>query len=255
MTPLATVLRNARRVVAFTGAGVSTESGIPDFRSPGGIWTRYDPMDFTFGKYVDSATVRANSWAMRREFFATPVVPNEGHWALARLEAVGRSPGVITQNIDGLHQDAGSQEVVEVHGTAREVMCIGRQPVAGTPDGCGWTAPYTWAFERLDAGEVDPMCPRCRGLVKSATVSFEQVLSQRTMLRAYALAQHCDVLLAIGSSLRVYPAADLPVLAMQAGADLVIVNDEPTPFDSLATLVVRGRAAEVLGSAVTAALA
>ena len=122
--------RTPRRVVAFTGAGISTESGIPDFRSPGGIWTRYDPADFTFSRYVESARVRELSWQMRREFLAEGYAPNPGHLALARLEQAGRSPGVITQNIDGLHQEAGSRTVVEVHGTAREVMCIGHAPAA-----------------------------------------------------------------------------------------------------------------------------
>lgn len=254
MEELVTLLRSAGSVVAFTGAGVSTESGIPDFRSPGGVWTRYDPADFTFKRYVASATVRANAWAMRREFFAAPVVPNPAHVALARLEVAGRSPGLITQNIDGLHQDAGSSRVVEVHGTAREVMCIGYDPRNGTPEGCGWRAPHTWAFDQLDAGDPDPSCPMCSGLVKSATVSFGQVLFPRQIDAAYDLATSTDLVLAVGSSLQVYPAADLPLVAVRNGAQLVIVNDEPTPLDDLAALVVRGRAAEVLAPAVERAL-
>ena len=254
MDDLVSVLRGASRVVAFTGAGVSTESGIPDFRSPGGVWTRYDPMDFTFDRYVGSAEVRANAWAMRRELFAHDVRPNAAHEALAHLERDGRSPGVVTQNIDGLHQAAGSTNVVEVHGTAREVMCIGWGPRGGVPEGCGWRAPYTWALERVDAGDPDPMCPQCAGLVKSATVSFGQVLDTRAVDAAYQLATGADVLLTVGSSLQVYPAADLPVAAVRAGAELVIVNDEETPLDELAALVVRGRAAEVLGPAVEKAL-
>ena len=247
---LADLLRASGRVVAFTGAGISTESGIPDFRSPGGVWTRYDPRNFTFDRYVDSADVRASSWAMRRELFAKAVEPNPAHRALARLETAGRVAGVITQNIDGLHQLAGSRTVVEVHGTAREVLCIGGAPRAGTPDGCGFRAPYTWPFALIDAGEPDPHCPECGGLVKSATVSFGQTLLPGVIEDALALACSADLLLAIGSSLQVYPAADLPVAAVQAGASLAIVNDEPTPLDMLADVVVRGRAAEVLGSAV-----
>lgn len=250
---LTSLLRDATRIVAFTGAGISTESGIPDFRSPGGVWTRYDPMDFTFERYVSLSEVRARSWAMRREFFAASVAPNAAHLALARLESAGRSPGVITQNIDGLHQDAGSRNVVEVHGTAREVMCIGHSFVGGTPAGCGWRAPYAWAASAVDAGDSDPLCPLCGGLVKSATVSFGQAMFPRAVVAAYALASSADVLLAVGSSLQVYPAADLPVVAVRAGASLVIVNDEETPLDELASLVVRGRAAEVLGPAVAAA--
>jgi NAD-dependent deacetylase len=254
VSDLEQLLGHASRIVAFTGAGISTESGIPDFRSPGGVWTKYDPMDFTFGRYVGSADVRANSWAMRREFLNHQAEPNPAHRALARLEAAGRSPGVITQNIDGLHQEAGSRNVVEVHGTAREVMCIGKHPAAGVPAGCGWSAPSEWAFERVDAGEPDPRCPKCAGLVKSSTVSFEQVLFADVVEAAYALAEQADVLLAIGSSLQVYPAADLPAVAARAGAQVVIVNDEPTPLDMLATLVVHGKAGEVLPPAVDAVL-
>ena len=250
MTELADLLADARRVTTFTGAGVSTESGIPDFRSPGGVWTRYDPRDFTFERYVESAEVRASSWAMRREFFAKEVQPNPAHRAIARLEATGRGRGVVTQNIDGLHQLAGSTEVVEIHGTAREVMCIGHSPRHGVPDGCGFTAPYTWAFERLDAGDPDPSCPMCGGLVKSSTVSFGQVLLPGVVERANELVTTADLMLAVGSSLQVWPAAELPVSAVRAGVPLVIVNDEATPLDDLATLVVRGRAGEVLPGSV-----
>lgn len=250
MTELADLLAVAHRVTTFTGAGVSTESGIPDFRSPGGVWTRYDPRDFTFERYVDSAEVRASSWAMRREFFAKEVQPNPAHRAIARLEATGRGHGVVTQNIDGLHQLAGSTEVVEIHGTAREVMCIGHSPRHGVPDGCGFTAPYTWAFERLDAGDPDPACPMCGGLVKSSTVSFGQVLLPGVVERANELVTTADLMLAVGSSLQVWPAAELPVSAVRAGVPLVIVNDEATPLDDLATLVVRGRAGEVLPGSV-----
>lgn len=250
VTDLPGLLADAHRVLAFTGAGISTDSGIPDFRSPGGVWTRYDPADFTFGRFVASARVREKSWAMRRELLAGTPQPNEGHRALARLEQAGRSLGVVTQNIDGLHQLAGSRHVVEIHGTAREVMCIGPAPRDGTPDGCGFRAPVAWAFELVDAGDPDPHCPRCGGLVKSATVSFEQVLVPDVVEEATALAGACDLMLAVGSSLQVYPAAQLPSVAVHNGARLVIVNDEPTPYDELADLVVRGRAGEVLKAAV-----
>jgi NAD-dependent deacetylase len=254
LSELSDLLAAGRRVTAFTGAGVSTESGIPDFRSPGGVWTRYDPRDFTFERYVESAEVRASSWAMRREFFARDVRPNGAHRAIARIEAAGRGHGVVTQNIDGLHQLAGSTDVVEIHGTAREVACIGHAPRHGLPAGCGFTAPHSWAFERLDAGDPDPSCPECGGLVKSATVSFGQVLLPGVVERATELATTADLMLAVGSSLQVWPAAELPVDAVRAGVPLVIVNDEPTPLDDLATLVVRGRAGEVLPAAVESAL-
>jgi NAD-dependent deacetylase len=249
------LLRQSRRVVAFTGAGMSTESGIPDFRSPGGVWTRYNPLDLTFSRYVESAEVRAMAWAMRREFFAHAAQPNAAHLAVARLEGAGRSAGVVTQNIDGLHQLAGSTNVVEVHGTAREVMCIGHAPQQGTPEGCGFTAPYTWAFEQVDAGDPDPSCPSCGGLVKSATVSFEQMLFPDVVDRAYDLVASADLMLTVGSSLQVYPAADLPMEAVRCAVPLVIVNDEETPLDGYATVVVRGRAGDVLPRAVDAALA
>lgn len=252
MNELGDLLARSRRITTFTGAGVSTESGIPDFRSPGGVWTRYDPRDFTFDRYVASAEVRAGSWAMRREFFAKTVQPNPAHRAIARLEELGRGHGVITQNIDGLHQLAGSSSVIEVHGTAREVTCIGRAPRHGMPDGCGFTAPYTWAFERLDAGDPDPSCPSCGGIVKSATISFGQVLPEGVVEEAARLVETADLLLTVGSSLQVWPAADLPVLAVRSGVPLVIVNDEPTPLDDLAALVVPGKAGEVLPAAVDA---
>ena len=251
---LSEALADAGSVVAFTGAGVSTESGIPDFRSPGGVWSRYDPRDFTFDRYVESADVRQRSWQMRREFFAARPEPNPAHEALARLEHDGPLEAVITQNIDGLHQAAGSETVIELHGTAREVMCIGQQPRGGVPNGCGFRAPTTWAFDRLDEGEDDPRCPECDGIVKSATVSFGQALFPDTVDRAVDLATSCDLFLTIGSSLQVYPAAGLPEAAKQAGASLVIVNDEPTPFDGMADIVVRGRAGETLPAAVEAAL-
>jgi NAD-dependent deacetylase len=251
---LTALLDEATRVLAFTGAGISTESGIPDFRSPGGVWTRYDPAKLTFGRYVESAQVREQSWEMRREMLGGGHRPNAGHLALARLESAGRSLGVVTQNIDGLHQDAGSRRVVELHGTAREVMCIGHAPRHGVPDGCGFRAPVGWAFERVDAGDRDPLCPMCGGLVKSATVSFEQVLFPGVVAQAEELASSTDLLLAVGSSLVVHPAAALPLLAVSSGARLVIVNDEPTPYDDLADLVVRGRAGAVLAPAVEAVL-
>ena len=249
---LAGLLQESARVTAFTGAGVSTESGIPDFRSPGGIWARYDPRDLTFDRYVASAEVRATSWAMRRELLAAALRPNAAHEAIARIEVAGRGHGVVTQNVDGLHQLAGSTEVVEIHGTTREVACIGHVPRHGIPRGCGWRASSTWAFERLDGGDPDPHCPTCGGLVKSATVSFGQVLPEEVVERASALVTTADLLLTVGSSLQVWPAADLPVWALRAGVPLAIVNDEPTPLDDLATVVVRGRAGEALSAAVAA---
>jgi NAD-dependent deacetylase len=249
---LAELLQDTRAGVAFTGAGISTESGIPDFRSPGGVWTRYDPRDFTFAKYVRSPEVRIRSWSMRREFWAADPQPNAAHRALAELEAEGRLAGVVTQNIDGLHQAAGSRRVVELHGTSREIMCIGRAPRGGTPDGCGFRAPTRWAFAELDAGAIDPPCPDCGGIVKSATVSFGQNLFPDALESAAALVAAADLVLAVGSSLQVHPAAGLPAAAAEAGVPLVICNDEPTPLDPLATILLRGRVGTTLPAALAA---
>jgi NAD-dependent deacetylase len=254
MTHLHELLANAHAVAVFTGAGISTESGIPDFRSPGGVWSRYDPRRFTFDRYVEDPEVRALSWTMRREFFAAGARPNPAHRAIAALEAAGRCMGVVTQNIDGLHQAAGSRNVIEIHGTACEVMCIGTSPRWGTPQGCGFRAHYQWAFDRIDAGDDDPACPECGGLVKSATVSFGQSLMPGVVEQAAQMFSGADLVVAIGSSLQVYPAAGLPADAAASGTPLVIINDEATPLDGMATLVVRGRAGEVLPPAVEAVL-
>lgn len=248
---LASVLRGGG-VVAFTGAGVSTASGIPDFRSPGGLWTRYDPTDFTFSRYVASAQTRQRAWTLRRELWARAPQPNPAHHALADLEHRGLLNAVVTQNIDGLHTDAGSQRVIEVHGTARQVMCIGTAARAGNPAGCGWRADTTWALARVEAGEPDPACPDCGGLLKSAAISFGQNVAPAVLAEAKAVTTSARTLLAVGSSLRVQPAAGLPDAAAQAGVRLVVVNREPTPADCLAEIVVHGEAGPVLSAAVAA---
>lgn len=239
-------------VVAFTGAGVSTASGIPDFRSPGGVWTRYNPKDVTFSRYVASAETRRLAWRLRRELWAAAPAPNPAHRTVAELERRGLCDAVITQNVDGLHHDAGSRRVVELHGTARRVMCIGAAPRAGTPAGCGFVAGMAWALRRVAAGEPDPACPECGGLLKSAAVSFGQNLFPGVLAEAERLAGQATTLLALGSSLRVQPAARLPTVARRAGARLAIVNREPTALDDRADVVVRGDVAEML-PAVTAA--
>lgn len=252
--PLAELMGGKRRIVAFSGAGISTESGIPDFRSPGGIWARYDPRDLTFDRYVRDPDVRRQSWAMRRDFWAADPQPNPAHRALAELEAAGRLSGVVTQNIDGLHQAAGSTMVIELHGTSREVMCLGATPQADALAGCGWTGPTRWAFAEIDSGVDDPVCPECGGIIKSATVSFGQRLFPGVIEAAIGLVGACDLLLTVGSSLQVHPAAGLPQLAARADIPVAIVNDEPTALDHLAAVVVRGLAGRVLPNAVSAAL-
>lgn len=236
----AALLAHADSVVALTGAGISTESGIPDFRGPQGIWTKDpDAVRFsTLDAYVTDPEVRRRAWQMRRDHPTWTAAPNEGHRALGRLEAAGRLRYVVTQNIDGLHQRAGNDpgRVVELHGTLHEVGCLA----------CGERGPMSDALARVAAGELDPPCRSCGGILKSATISFGQPLDPAVLDRAMRAVTECDVLLVVGTSLTVYPAAHLPGAALRAGARLVIVNEEPTPYDDDAAAVVRGPAGAVL---------
>lgn len=240
------LLDRARRGVVFTGAGASTGSGLPDFRSADGVWTRHDPRRLTFDRYVEDASVRRDSWRMRREFLDAGARPNAAHRAVARLQATGRVTTVVTQNIDGLHQAAGSTGVVELHGTAHRTECIGARPVDGTPAGCGWTASTRAVLDRIDAGEPDPMCPACGGLVKAATISFGQAMDPERVSRAVDAVRTADLVVTIGTSLQVFPAASLVPEAARGGIPVVIINAEPTAFDRLAAVVVRGRVEHVL---------
>jgi len=228
------------RIVALTGAGISTESGIPDFRGPGGVWTK-DPKAERLSNihhYMSDPEVRKLAWQARLNSPAWQAEPNAGHRALAALERDGKLHALITQNIDGLHQQAGNSaaRVIEVHGTMRDVMCMS----------CGRRGPMQPVLDRLRSGEDDPPCERCGGILKSATVSFGQPLVPEVIERAMRVAQDADLLLAIGSSLQVYPAAGLVPLAKEAGARVVIVNAAPTPFDQLADVVLREPIGRVL---------
>lgn len=234
------VLAAAERVVVLTGAGISTDSGIPDFRGPNGVWTR-DPAAekaSTLSHYVSDPEVRRAAWRNRLASPAWSAEPNAGHRALVELERQGRLHTLVTQNIDGLHQRAGSDPalVVEVHGTMRRVACLS----------CGETAPMERALERVRGGEEDPACRSCGGILKSATISFGQSLVAEDIERAFAAAEACDVLLALGTSLTVQPVSRLVPTAKQAGAAVVILNAEPTPYDGLADAVVAGSISEVL---------
>lgn len=226
---LTRLIGTARSCVAFTGAGISTESGIPDFRSPGGVWSRHKPV--MYDEFVASREARIRYWKMRAQLYGEFVAarPNDGHVALARLESLGRINAVITQNIDGLHQDAGSRRVVELHGTARIIACIR----------CGRVWPPEEIVVRLEAGEEAPDCDDCGAPLKSKTISFGQAMPMEEMAEAYRLARSTDLCLAIGSSLVVEPAASIPRLAKQAGANLVILNRTETPLDFLADLIIR----------------
>ncbi len=230
----------ARRVAVLTGAGISTDSGIPDFRGPRGVWTRNPGAErmSTYQVYVSDPEVRRRSWRARREHPAWRAEPNAAHRALAELGSAGIDVWVITQNIDGLHQKAGTaaDRVVELHGSMFGVVCVS----------CGDRSPMTAALDRVDAGEEDPGCPRCGGILKSATVMFGQRLDPGVFARAEQAARQCDLFLAIGSTLTVEPAASLCGLAAAGGAALVIVNADPTPYDGLAAEVIR----EPIGTAV-----
>lgn len=230
----------ARSVVVLTGAGISTESGIPDFRGPDGLWTR-DPRAerlSNIGYYIADVSVRREAWQRRLEHPAWGAQPNAGHFALVDLERAGHLDLLVTQNIDGLHLAAGTDpgRLVEIHGTIRDSVCLA----------CGDRRPMTETLERVRGGDHDPACLACGGILKSATVSFGQNLETRDLERAEAAASACDLFIAIGTSLTVHPVADLPRRALDAAARLVIANAEPTALDDRAHAVLRGRAGDVL---------
>jgi NAD-dependent deacetylase len=233
-------LEEARRVVALTGAGISTESGIPDFRGPQGVWTRNPEAEkqATIQHYVADPEIRKRSWRTRLESPAWEARPNSGHLALVALERRGKLDTLITQNVDGLHQAAGSSpaRVVEVHGTWREVTCLS----------CGERAPMEQALARVRAGEEDPACRTCGGILKAATISFGQGLVPEDIARAERAARSCDLMLAVGTKLSVYPVAGVVPVAREAGARVVIVNAEPTEMDALADAVLRGSIGAIL---------
>lgn len=230
----------AERIVALTGAGISTDSGIPDFRGPQGVWTRNPAAEklSTLQHYLADPEVRKAAWQGRLDSPAWTAAPNAGHLALVALERRGKLHALVTQNIDGLHQRAGNSpaRVVEVHGTLHEVACWG----------CGWRGPMRSTLDRVHAGEDDPSCERCGGILKSATISFGQALDPAVIERAMRAAEEADLLLAVGTSLQVYPVANAVPLAKQAGARVVIVNAQPTPYDDIADAVLHAPIGEVL---------
>jgi NAD-dependent deacetylase len=236
----AEILGPARRVTVLTGAGISTDSGIPDFRGPQGVWTKNPAAErtSTLTHYLHDPEVRQLSWQQRLVSPAWAALPNSGHAALVQLERQGRLVAVVTQNIDELHQRAGNDPdlVIEVHGTMRRVVCWD----------CGDEGPMETALDRVRSGESDPHCLSCGGILKSATISFGQSLDPLTVERAEAAADNCDVFLAVGSSLAVYPAAGLVPRARSAGAEVIVLNAEPTPFDPIAAAVIRGSISDVL---------
>ncbi|MGH3355164.1 MAG: SIR2 family NAD-dependent protein deacylase [Nocardioidaceae bacterium] len=236
------LLADAGRVTVLTGAGISTSSGIPDFRGPQGVWTK-DPAAqqmFTLQNYLADPQVRERAWRERRDNPAWTAQPTQGHRALVDLARTGRLRAIVTQNIDGLHQAAGSSpdSVIEIHGTLWFVSCLSCDQRTATQD----------VLRRVEAGEADPPCRRCGGILKTATISFGQALDEQVMDAAIDAARDCDVFLAVGSSLQVYPAAGLCDLAQGTGARLVVVNAEPTPYDQQADAVFRDPIDDLLPS-------
>jgi NAD-dependent deacetylase len=230
----------AERIVGLTGAGISTESGIPDFRGPQGMWTKNPGAEkmATLQYYMSDPDVRKRAWRNRAESPTWKAEPNEGHRAFVELERRGKLHTLITQNVDGLHIRAGSsaERVVEIHGNVREVVCME----------CGERAPMERALARVRAGEEDPPCRSCGGILKSATISFGQSLVAEDLERAERAALAADLMLAVGSTLGVYPAAAVVPIAKRNGARVVIVNGDPTEMDDLADAVIRGRIGEIL---------
>lgn len=234
----AELVREARNIVALTGAGISTESGIPDFRSPGSIWLENPPVSYP--DFISKPEARRRYWKTRRSLSnqVSTARPNGAHYALVELEHRQILLGIITQNFDGLHQDAGHtpERVVELHGTSREAACTL----------CGTRSSMSDLQQRLDTGEIDPQCPLCGGYLKTATILFGQIIPSDVLSRARELAENCDLFLVIGSSLQVSPAATLPRLALKNRVPLIIINLMPTPLDSYADCVLQQRAGLIL---------
>jgi NAD-dependent deacetylase len=238
------LIREAERILVFSGAGLSTESGIPDFRSPGGVWSRYDPSEFYFDRILSDERARIAYWKMSTESYQTmkDAAPNRAHLAIKALEDMGKLLAVVTQNIDRLHHKAGNSpdKIIEIHGTAFSVSCLH----------CGKAYDRDEIEDRIRSGVEAPYCDDCSGVLKPDTVSFGQAMPEDKMARAFALARECDLCMVLGSSLVVYPAASVPSVAVEAGAKLMIINRDETPFDSLADVVIHGSLSTVLGDMV-----
>jgi len=238
---LAQLILDSSRIVFLTGAGISTESGISDFRSPGGVWDRYDPNDLNFQSFLSSEESRKIYWKFHREFYLPmkQSEPNATHYGLAELEKMGKLDRIITQNVDNLHQRAGSnpEQIIELHGTACRVRCLD----------CGADYDRDEIEQRLDTGEEVPRCDHCDGLLKPATISFGQAMPEKETRESFDIARGCDLFVVLGSSLVVHPAASLPSEAVSSGAKLAIVNLTSTPYDSYAELVIHARCDEVMG--------
>ena len=236
---LCDLILQAKKIVVFTGAGVSTESGIPDFRSPGGIWDKYDPDEFTIQKFLGSAETRRKHWKMLSESsLITETKPNPAHYAITKLDRLGKLDCVITQNVDNLHQKAGVPEnkVFELHGNMKWTICLS----------CHQRFPTEELLQRIKQETDVPACPNCQGILKPDVVLFGEALPEKTLTEATRRSQNCDLLIIIGSTLVIYPAAYIPMYAKNAGAKLAIINLSDTPLDHYATLVIHGKAGEIM---------
>ncbi len=236
---VADLIVSAKRMVIFTGAGVSTESGIPDFRSPGGIWDRFDPEDFTYQRFVSHPEARRKHWQLwRGAGLTTEAKPNPAHYAIAEMDKLGKLDCVVTQNIDNLHQQAGvpNDKVFELHGNMQWTVCLS----------CGQRYSLARIKTRLDASEEIPDCESCHGILKPDIVLFGEALPVEVLEEATHRSRNCDLFIVIGSTLVVYPAAYMPIYAVESGARLVIINLSPTPMDRQATVLIRAKAGETM---------
>jgi len=239
-------LRGRSGILVFTGAGMSTESGIPDFRGPNGLWTRLDPNDFTYERYMNDRDFRVESWGRRFDSPFRGAQPNEGHIAVTRLVESDLGVGCVTQNVDGLHEAAGTPQaaLVELHGSASKLHCTR----------CGRDAALVETEERWRAGDEDPACLHCGGILKTAVVFFGEEMPRREMVRAWAMVEDADAVLVIGSTLSVYPAAFAPLDVVERGNPMVIVNQGPTDHDRIASAKLDGPSGELVPALVTALL-
>jgi NAD-dependent deacetylase len=236
---VAQMIAAAGKVVVFTGAGVSTESGIPDFRSPGGLWTKYDPDDFTIDKFLGSAATRKKMWQRLREGgLMEEALPNPAHYAIVELEKLGKLSSLVTQNVDNLHQKAGSNPAMirELHGNMQMLVCLS----------CHERYPLELIKKNSPSPDYVPTCDYCRGILKPDVIFFGEALPQDTLMMATQEARECDLLIVIGSSLVVYPAAYIPLYAKQSGAGIVIINIGPTEQDHIADVLINARAGEAM---------
>jgi len=236
-----TMIKETEKILVFSGAGLSTESGIPDFRSPGGLWSKYDPSDFYFDRIVSDEKARIKYWQMSTESYQTmkKAVPNRAHLAIKALEKRGKLIAIVTQNIDSLHHRAGNSpdKIIEIHGTAFSVSCLK----------CGKKYDRDKIEQRIQSGGKVPYCDQCSGILKPDTISFGQAMPQEKMERAIAYAEECELCIVLGSSLVVYPAASIPVHAVETGAKLIIINRDATPLDHRADLMIHESVSEALG--------